>query len=342
MASNPAITFGGLASGLDTNAIIDGLLKVEAIPLQRNQSRQQNVTSAKSTLSSLLNTLNAVKTAAQGLDTASEFAAYDVDSSDSASLTASSNGSPSEGSYKVKVNSIAQVTRAKSSVQKSATSALEQDGNFDITIDGTTTSVADALGDSLTTLAANINATSAAVTASVVTDKDGSYLLVVGQDTGATNEVIFGTTGSVSLAMSTYQNAADAEIVVDDQFTFTSSSNTFSNAIEGLTLTAKKVNASGITVEVASDVDAQAAKIQSFVDAYNSAVSAGHLASGWGGIKASNATLAGDSAVRGSLDLLSRTVAGSIPGLTGKYRQLAAIGVSLTQNGSMKLDKSKL
>jgi flagellar hook-associated protein 2 len=142
--------------------------------------------------------------------------------------------------------------------------------------------------------------------------------------------------------MSTYQNATDAEIVVDDQFTFESSTNTFADAIDGLTLTAKKVNTSGVSVEVSSDVDAQAAKIQSFVDAYNNAISAGHLASGWGGIKASNSYLAGDSAVRGSLDLLSRTVAGSISGLTGKYKQLAAVGVSLTQDGSIKLDKSKL
>jgi len=342
MATNPALSFGGLASGLDTNAIIDGLLKVESIPLQRNQSKQQNVTSAKSTLSSVLSALTAVKTAAQALDTASEFAAYDVDSSDSASLTASSNGSTSESSYNVKVNSLAAATRAKSDVQTSATAALGQDGTFDITIDGTTTSVDVTAGDSLTTIASNINATSAAVTASVVTDMDGSYLRVVGQATGAANAVTFATTGSVSLMMKTYQNAADAEIAVDGQFTFRNSTNTFSNAIEGLTLTAKKVNTTGVTVAVASDVDGQAQKIQSFVDAYNNAVTAGHLASGWGGTKASNPTLAGDSAVRSSLDLLAQTVSSSMSGLSGKYNQLAAVGVSLTQGGSLKLDKTKL
>ena len=180
------------------------------------------------------------------------------------------------------------------------------------------------------------------MTASVVTDDTGSYLLVVGQDTGAANQVSFAATGTVTLAMSRYQDASDAEIVVDDQFSFKSKTNTFSNAISGLTLTPKKVNTSGITIDIASDPEGQATKIQAFVEAYNNVVSAGHLAAGWGGIKASNSLLAGDSAVRSSLDLLSRTVSNSISGLPGKYKQLAAVGVSLNQDGTMKLDRTKL
>lgn len=344
MATNPSITFGGLASGLDTNAIIDGLLKVEALPLQRNQATQQTVTAARSTLSSLLNSLNAVKTAAEALDTASEFAAYKVESSDKSILSAAANGSPAAGVYNVKVNSLAQVTRAKSPVQTSATSQVGVNGNLQITVGGVTTPVQISNSDSITTIAANINATSAAVTASVVTDNTGSYLLVVGQSPGAANQVTFDGTGQVKtqFAMTTYQNAADAEIVVDDQFTFSNTTNTFSNAIEGLTLTAKKVDATGTSVEVASDADAQASKISSFIDAYNNAVSAGHLAAGWGSIKASNSRLAGDSAVRSSLDLLARTVTSPVPGLTGKYQQLASVGVRLAQDGSMQLDKTKL
>lgn len=342
MATNPAISFGGLASGLDTNAIIDGLLKVESIPLQRNQSKQQTVTSARGTLSSFLNTMTALKTAAQGLDTAAEFSAYDVDSSDAESLSVSSNGTPAQGSYNVKVNALAKATRAKSSVQPSVTAALGQEGNLDLTVDGDTTSISVAAGDSLTAIAANINASDAPVTASVLTDDTGSYLLVVGQDTGAANQVSFATTGTVTLGMSRYQDASDAEIVVDDQFTFKSKTNTFSNAISGLTLTPKKLNTSGVTIDIASDPEGQATKIQAFVEAYNNVVSAGHLASGWGGIKASNSLLAGDSAVRSSLDLLSRTVSNSISGLPGKYKQLAAVGVSLNQDGTMKLDRTKL
>ena len=36
-------TFGGLASGLDTNALLSGLLEIERIPLNRLQSRRSEI-----------------------------------------------------------------------------------------------------------------------------------------------------------------------------------------------------------------------------------------------------------------------------------------------------------
>ena len=55
-----AVTFGGLASGLDTNALIDGLMAVERIPLARNQAKQLDLTSAKDTISSVISKVSAV------------------------------------------------------------------------------------------------------------------------------------------------------------------------------------------------------------------------------------------------------------------------------------------
>ncbi|MBM4358017.1 MAG: flagellar filament capping protein FliD [Deltaproteobacteria bacterium] len=336
------ITFGGLASGLDTNAIIDGLMKVEALPLKRNLARQQTVTSAKGTLSSLLNTLNAVKTAAQALDTSAEFATYTLNSSDSDVAIASANGVGQPGSYKVEVKAVARETRAKSASAADATTDLGQDGDFKITVGTTETTIDVDTADSLADIAVKINASDAAVNASVVKTGSEAYLVITGKNAGTANAVTFTQTGTVALGMSEYQAATNARIVVDDQFTVDRSTNKFSDVIDGVTITAKTVSTTPVTVTVAADADGQANKIQAFVDAYNSAISAGHLASGWGSIKAANSALSGDSAVRSSLDLLAKTVSSAVPGLSGKYRQLASVGVSLSQDGSLKLDRTKL
>lgn len=342
MSTTPSITFGGLASGLDTNALIDGLLKAESVPLARMQSRQSLLTSAKGTLSSLLNTLTSVKTAAQGLDSESEFASYRVTSSDESLGVATATGSALAGSYSVVVDSVAREARTRSAVQPDATSELGQAGDFSITVNGVAKTIQVETGDSLTDLATKINGSGASVSASVISTATGAHLVVVGKSTGASNGVTFGETGTVALGMTTYQAATNAKITIDGEFSVERSTNQFTDVIPGLSITAKKASADPFVVTVAPDSTAQASKIQAFIGAYNNAVSAGHLASGWGSIKASNSTLAGDSAVRTALNLLGTTVANTVPGLSGKYNQLAAVGVSLNSDGSLRLDTAKL
>lgn len=61
-------TFGGLASGLDTSAIIEGLMQIERQPLQRIQSRRSEVESQRSLIRQLNSRLLALRDAARGLD----------------------------------------------------------------------------------------------------------------------------------------------------------------------------------------------------------------------------------------------------------------------------------
>jgi len=339
-------TFGGLASGLDTNALIDGLMQIEAIPLQRNQREVSSLTSARDTLGSFLNRVSGIKTAAEGLDSAAEFASFSTEMSGSG-LVATVTGSAFESTYSVNVDQLATATRTKSSDFTSATDPLSQAGSLDITVGGSTPiSVAIAAGDSLADIAANINSSDARVNASVIYDGTNHRLMVQGQDTGAVNQVTYAETGSVALGLddlaNTYQDADDAQITVDNQFTITRSTNKFSDVLPGLTLTATEATASPIELKVAPNVDEQADKIEKFIDAFNTAVSAGQLAAGFGGTAASNDNLAGDSAVRTSLDRLTRVTSTPVSGLTGKYNMLASVGVELTRTGTLSLDRTKL
>jgi flagellar hook-associated protein 2 len=346
-----AITFGGLASGLDTNALIDGLMGVERIPLLRNQSKQASLTSAKTQLASVLSRVSAIKTAAEKLDTDAEFASFTTtvgkDANGEAPVVATVTGSALAGNYSIGVSQLAQETRTKSDAFADSTAALAQAGTLDITVGGSATvAVTVEAADSLTDIATKINSSSARVTASVIYDGSQHRLLVLVKDTGDANQVVYKESGTVALGLSTgantYQSAQNATITIDNQFTISRSTNKFSDVVPGITLTATKTTTSDIKLDVAPDPSTQASKISAFISAYNAAVSAGHLAAGYGSTKASNQNLSGDSAIRSSLDRLSRIVASAVPGLTGKYNMLAAVGVSLSSSGSLDLDEAKL
>jgi len=347
------ITFGGLATGLDTNALIDGLMAVENIPLTRNKAEQSEINAAISTLSTLISTVNQVKVEAEKLDTDSEFASLAASSTDSEKVIATATGSALPGSYSVNVKQLALETRTQSNSFADSTSALTQTGSIQINVGGfPAVNVAVGATDSLADVAANINASDARVVASIIYDgSSSSRLLVRGIDTGTVNAVSYTETGttlgldSTSFPANTYQNAQNSQIVVDGQFTIERATNVITGVIPGVTLTLNEAHALSSdteTVTIETDAAAQEAKIQAFVDAYNNAVSAGHLASGFGGIDASNPQLAGDGAIRSSLDALALTISSEVTGLSGTFTMLASVGVNLTQGGSLVIDSSKL
>ena len=112
------ITFGGLASGLDTNAIIDALMDIQRRPITTQEIRredtlekQQTLQAVGSSFSSLLATLDALKKAGtfttQGT---SVLAAAD----DANKVLASANGNAAIGSFDLDVVQVATSTRARS------------------------------------------------------------------------------------------------------------------------------------------------------------------------------------------------------------------------------------
>ena len=67
-----AISFGGLASGLDTGTLIDQLVAVENSRATALVKRQQDLSSQKSIISSLSTAVGALGNLAKGMDLASE------------------------------------------------------------------------------------------------------------------------------------------------------------------------------------------------------------------------------------------------------------------------------
>ncbi|OQX05510.1 MAG: hypothetical protein BWK76_27390 [Desulfobulbaceae bacterium A2] len=276
------ITFGGLATGLDTNTIISQLMALERKPIERLENDKSYLTNRLAAFSELNDKLKALSTAFESMNTADELAAYSATTSTSEYIGISASSSALAGSYEVEVQTLA---RQQKSITNSSY-ASKTEGNFGtgtitITTDSGSTDIGYSAGDSLSDIMGAINAANTGddatgVSASIINDGTGYRLVLTGEDaeTDFTAAVVDDGSGTYDLsALSTSQTAQLATIEVDG-VTMTSKNNTFSDAIPGVTLTLNKVNVAGevTRVDVSTDTSAVKAKIDKFVSAYNSIV----------------------------------------------------------------------
>lgn len=66
-STNPMFSFGGLASGLDTNAIVSQLMSIEKRPLVKMQNQQATLQSRKSLLTEISTKLSSLRSATSTL-----------------------------------------------------------------------------------------------------------------------------------------------------------------------------------------------------------------------------------------------------------------------------------
>ena len=129
---------GGLATGIDTSALIDALVTLERRPLDLVARQKADLESQQSLFRDLNGRLLALRDAAASLDNLTsglsassaneEFLAYAASSSDETILTVSVTGDVSPGSLDVHVDRLAAVGREVSAAFASATSTVASAG----------------------------------------------------------------------------------------------------------------------------------------------------------------------------------------------------------------------
>lgn len=341
------VTLPGLASGLDTNALVTSLVSSQQKPLTALQTKQRNVDQATTTVTSFSSKLASLASAARALDTSAEFNSTSASTSDTTSVVASSAGGALAGGYDVRVTQLAREQRTQSNTFASNSDTLGLSGDINISVGGASpVTVSLTSGDTLTDVAARISSSGARLNASVIYDGSRYRLMVRGLDTGASASIAFTEADpaihaalGLSDGANTYQTAQDAQFTVDN-ISMTRPTNQVADAVPGVTLGLVKATASAVRVTVASDTSALKTKVQAFVSAYNDVVSASHSATGFGTQKATNTELAGDRALRGALQRISNIVASAVPGTTGRYTTLSSVGVNLQNDGTLKFSES--
>lgn len=337
---------GGLASGLDSNAIIDQLVALEKRPIDLMTARQDALKMQVSILGDLASRLSALQTAATSLKRDGVLKLSTSSTPNTFSVTPTTGGSA--GRYSVQVQSLAQAAKARSAGFVPGTDVV-RGGTLDLNVRGTAYSVALTDGMTLSEVATAINQAGAPVSAVVLSDGTRDYLSVTARDTGypvagAPGDALSITetsTGSLGqpLGLAITQAATNATVVVDG-LPMTRTTNDVSDAVPGARLSLKTLGAAEDVV-LGYDTAETKKNLETFVAAYNKVL---ELVQGELNVPAAAdraRTLAGDSVVRNVQSALQRVVSTTVPGL-GTVRALADLGVQTNRDGTLSIDDAKL
>jgi flagellar hook-associated protein 2 len=349
MATGPTINFGGLASGLDTNTIIDQLMAIERQPQTRLKLKQQQVDTRKSALSDIDTRLKNLQLAAQDLKSPTLWLdTQSVDVNDSTKVAATRTGGAGTGGYQVQIDTLASASQHWFQYTPPAADQLitfDYGGTDPLVTPTKHYSVQLTTGMTIDDAAAAVNSSSdSPVYASVITLSDGvtKQLAFSSKTTGEDSDFsISGAAGVLDTETKTIAGInATGKVNGDD---FISQTNTVADAIPGISLTLKGVTGATnpVTVTVGApgpDKNAIAAKVKGFVDQYNSTVS--FIRSKLDEKPVPNATttadqnkgvLYGDTALSGLLSRMRIAMTGSYTAdgtVSSSFDQMTEIGVT--------------
>jgi flagellar hook-associated protein 2 len=282
------ISFGSPTAGTGFNVsttvseIVANLSAVES-PWQSQLGSLSAQDTVISTLGSLLS--NLTNDVSNFTDFEGVLSQKEGSSSDPNVLTlTSSSSSAIAGTHTIVVNSLASTSSGYLDAIANASDTLS--GSISIQVgSGTTQTVTlDSSDNTLSGLASAINAAGIGVTASVLTDANGSRLSLVSGTSGSsgdltvTSSIADSSTGT-SLAYNTATPGANASLDVDGVNDISVASNTVTNVIPGVTFqllaTSPVTNgtAESVQVQIVNDTSSVTSALGQFVSDYNAIVS---------------------------------------------------------------------
>lgn len=351
------INASGLGSGLDVNSIVSQLMAVERQPLTVLASKEASYQAKLSAYGTLKGALSSLQTAVQALKSASTFTGKSATVSDSTVLTATATSSAATGSHSISVTQLAKFHSVRSNTNYAATTATFNTGTLSITV-GSGAAVEIAIDSSNNTLAGirdAINTARTGVTASIINDGTTNRLVFASKTSGTAGAITVAVTdsgnggthaltGLASANLVTAQTADDANLTING-VAISRSSNTISDAIEGVTLKLVKgtlASPGTATVAVAQNTPTVTAAVGAFVKAYNEVISGIKTMTAYDAANKKASVLTGDSTARSIQSQLSSLVQSSVGGIEGGIARLSDIGITVQKDGTLATDSNKL
>jgi flagellar hook-associated protein 2 len=366
--SSAGISFGGLASGLDTRAIISALVSIERRPISALETKKSSLGKQKSLYGDLRSLLDKLETAAKALKTTNDFLKMKAVSSDENVVTVEASNTAEPGTYSLRVVELAQAQVNATTGSASPTESLGGPASFFINSGGnqnlitvanpTLNSIADAINqaddDNDTGVRAEV-----VDTGNPANGGANRYQLVVRSTTpGVENGfTIVNDDGSAAfqavitqLAGNRLSDAQDAELLINGTpgggggITVYRPTNQVSDLWPGITLDLKSVPSPNkdITITVSTDAEATSKKVQEFVDAYNKVVDFFTEQNALNAEGKAKGPLFGDSTLRSMRSSL-RGIVGASVGDTGNsaYQLLAQAGITSDTAGKLTFNSTK-
>jgi len=370
------ISSAGIGSGLDVNSIVTQLVAIERQPITALQTKATKLQTQISEFGKQKSALATLRDAASKL-TNSDFWSQTVGtSSNPTAVGVTTTTGAVAGNYSVTVQALAAPQSLASAVFPASTSTpgagtlrieLGSWGTgqtsftpktgataVDITVEAT---------DTLAQVRDKINQASAGVTAQVLTDASGSRLMMRSTATGAESAfrtqvtapvglppLLGGGTNLTALAydpstanatqMSRTQTAANAAATLNG-LALTSTSNTLTNVVDGVTLKLGAVTSSPVDISVVQDNDTLKKQLQAFAEAYNAVQTLITTQTKYDAASKSGGPLQGDGAAVG-LQRQLRNLAGASSGASSTFARLADVGLGTDATGQMVVSATKL
>jgi flagellar hook-associated protein 2 len=213
-SSITGINFTGLASGIDTEAIIQKMIELQTRPLQRLMVRKSELSARMSAYDQFRGLVSNLQTAAGALSVKNAFNLIRANSSDTQVATVSASTDAVPGTYELRVSKLAQAHKIISGAHPSATAELGVSGQF--MVNGKVIEVV--ASDTLTSIASKINAANAGVTASILNGDNGQvFLTLTANETGAQSRIQLADVNGYHIIVPTLKLVTYAEFVRNQQ-----------------------------------------------------------------------------------------------------------------------------
>jgi flagellar hook-associated protein 2 len=331
-ANGAPISFAGLGSGLNTSEIVNALISAERRPITELSNQETTLQAQQNQLRSVQSSLQQLAFSAADLASPELFdTTQAVTSSNPTEVTALTTQGAGVGGYQVNVTQLANSAQRTFSFTSPASEQTLSIEGVEFTLKA---------GETAQELVSKINSDSKATVYAAALE--GDEIVLSSRTTGRTGAEFIKVSdagGALVEKAGSAREGQDAEFTVDG-VEGTSSSNTVSNAIAGVTLTLSALTTiSGpVTINVgapAPSTSAITAQVESFVKLYNSTIgsinkqlttkppsnpsSESELQTG---------TLFGDIELAELLNNMRQGVYDPVSGLSAEMSSLASIGVS--------------
>ncbi len=256
------ITSAGVGSGIDIESLITNLMNAERQPLNSIQAKQSKINVQISAFGTIKSQMSAMEDLSVTLGDDTKFGAFKASSSNEDIFTATTTYGAIAENHDINVLTLAENHRMTSEAYIDETSEIDTGSysfgygtdSFNITIDST--------NNTLTGLRNAINdaADNTGISASILNVDGGSRLILSAKEGGTANAI------TAPAMFSELSAATDATFEIDG-FLTTTSSNTVTDVVPGVTLELKSVGTASLTSE--RDMESLRSTLDEFIQSYN-------------------------------------------------------------------------
>lgn len=352
MATSNIVNTLGAGSGIDIKTLAENLVEAERAPRKQRIDDKIAQTEAKiSGYSAVKFALSELKSAFEKLNDASDFASLKVSNSQPTAFGVTTSTSAATGSFSLQVSQVAKPQRSASDLFTARDTSLNGGAAFDLRL---TVGSGSEQTISVTTatpagMVSAINGAKLGVTAQLLNTGSGYKVVVTGEDGAAKSFTLSATqTGGTTAVADVSFGATPLQTAQDAQFTLnglamTRSSNSITDAIDGVTLDLYTETSGAARLDFNRDTSGIKDQVKALVTAYKDFdETLKVLGDRESEVETFGGALAGDNLLQNVRNQVRSllTSTSDTPGTT--ITAARNVGLSFDRNGMLQLDETKL